>query len=250
MVLAAVGEDPVRQAVAAVVEGEFAGPLDDVLERDPGGGEQHGLVDDHIGGVLMPPVAVALLEQKLLEGERLCLEDQRQEAGDARMEADLPRALQVYIQIEDAVVAVRPGAHQPLLAAMLEIGADEVAGLLVKRVHVGDQRVDGRLVDRLVPDEPTVIDEMREVACLRAGHRARRIETPQAVHRIRGVGPEGGNTEVGIESGRHLVLRHVGPAASYAATGSLPDPTYRTWAATPFAQPIMSFGEGSAARLA
>jgi hypothetical protein len=52
-------------------------------------------------------VPVASLEQQLLAGDWLRIEDQRQEACDARMQADFPRRFQIDVQIEQALEPIR-----------------------------------------------------------------------------------------------------------------------------------------------
>ena len=98
----AVLEQVVRQAVAAVVEGEFAAAFLHILQRDPGGGQQQRVFDGDDRGILMDAMAVAALEQKLLAGDGLGVEYQGQEAGDPRMEANVSRRGQVDVEVEQA----------------------------------------------------------------------------------------------------------------------------------------------------
>ena len=54
----------------------------------------------------MHPMSVAALEQQLLAGNWLHIEDQREKPGDPRMEANLARRRQIDVKIEQALEPV------------------------------------------------------------------------------------------------------------------------------------------------
>ena len=141
-------EQIVRQAVAFVVEGQFAAALDHVFQGDPGCRQQHRVFDRYNRGVLMDAMTVAPLEQQLLEGDRVRVEHQGQEAGDAGVEADLPRGFQIDVEIEQALEPVGRLSRQfPVGQAGAMVGGQEFTRMQVMAVDVGGEAIDEARVD-------------------------------------------------------------------------------------------------------
>ena len=182
----AVLEKIVRQPVTSVVEGEFAAALNDVFQGDPGGGEKHRILDRHDRGILVDPMAVASLEQKLLAGDRPGVKHQGQEPGDTRVEANLPRRGQVDVQVEQAFEPVRRAAGQLAFGIVIAVvGGQKLARVQVMAANIVCEPVDQTGLDRAAPQQPAVLDEMLEVIAFRRGDFAGvvRVRRPAASHR-------------------------------------------------------------------
>ena len=165
--LGAVLEQVVRQAVAAVVEGEFAAALLHILQRDPGGDQQQRVLDRDHRGVLVDAMAVAALKQQLLAGDRLGVEHQRQEARNPRVQADLARRRQVDVEVEQAFEPVRrrlPDSFRRDLLLRWSV-VRNFPGCLW---WIGYRRRTGRSAQARwqLARQPAMVDEMGEVVAL------------------------------------------------------------------------------------